>query len=175
MIDDLDLLHGIRRSQFAADESKLAAFMIQSNAIEGDDGLHPGDIAGARRFLLRPLSAKSLLECHAKLAEHLRVDWAGRYRDCGVRVGDYLAPPHEEVPGLMRAFFKALPDLDSWEAHNRFQKIHPFRDLNGRTGRLIWLHKALAEGYTGRISFLHAYYYATLRHTPDLQPAKRPC
>lgn len=62
----------------------------------------------------------------------------------------------------MRAFWRTLPKLDAWEAHNRFQKIHPFEDLNGRTGRLIWLHKAIDEGYTGRIGFLHAYYYATL-------------
>ena len=142
----------------------LTRFMIESNAIEGENGLNPGDFDATRGFIGRPISERSLLACHAKLGEHLKVDWAGRYRDCGVRVGDYVAPPYEEVPRLMRAYFKALPQLDSWGAHNRFQKIHPFHDLNGRTGRLIWLHKALREGYSGEIGFLHAYYYATLRH-----------
>jgi len=33
--------------------------------------------------------------------------------------------------------------MNSWEAHNKFEAIHPFQDLNGKVGRLIWLSKAI--------------------------------
>jgi Fic family protein len=166
--DDIaTLLLYIRRDALLTDEN-LSRFMIESNAIEGEDGLHPNDLKAARRFLSGPMTSASLLKCHGLLAQHLAVDWGGKYRDCNVRVGGYLAPDHEQVPALMRAFFRELPDLDSWEAHCRFEKIHPFRDLNGRTGRLIWLHKALDEGYVFQRGFLHQFYYSTLSHLPAL-------
>jgi Fic family protein len=159
----LTLARRARRDSIIA-QFDFERFMIDSNAIEGETGLNPNDLAAARAFLSIPISEKSLLECHRSLAEHLTVPWAGRYRDCNVRVGDYVAPPFEKVPGLMRQFFRAQRHLDSWKTHCRFEKIHPFRDLNGRTGRLIWLHKALDEGYTGGIGFLHKFYYQTLAH-----------
>ena len=158
---DLETLRHMRRDGIVA-RFDFAKFMTESNAIEGEDGLNPNDLEAARAFIDGPLTERSLLRCHGLLAKHLGVEWGGRYRDCDVRVGDYVAPPFEIVPALMKRLWRALPKLDSWEAHNRFQKIHPFRDLNGRSGRLIWLHKAVDEGYTGRIGFLHAYYYATL-------------
>jgi Fic family protein len=68
------------------------------------------------------------------------------------------------VPDLMDNFIKVLPILDSWETHNKFEKIHCFTDLNGRVGRLIWLRKAIDEGYNFEIPFLQMYYYQTLQH-----------
>lgn len=159
----LDELLQLRRATLLTDDN-LTRFMVESNAIEVEAGLNPHDILAARRFLSGPMTPASLLKCHGLLAKHLGVDWAGRYRDCNVRVGGYVALPHEQVPALMRAFFRDLPGLDSFEAHCRFEKIHPFRDLNGRTGRLIWLHRALDEGYAFQRSFLHQFYYATLAH-----------
>ena len=160
---DVLLYRHMRRDAIIA-QFDFARFMTDSNAIEGESGLNPGDLEAAKAFVCGPLSEKTALICHGKLAKHLDVDWAGRYRNCNVRVGQYVAPPHEAVPALMKKFWRALPGLDSWQAHNRFQKIHPFEDLNGRNGRLIWLHKAIDEGYTGRFGFLHSYYYATLGH-----------
>ena len=169
MIDpDLELIRHMQRDAIIA-QFDFARFMTDSNAIEGEAGLNPGDLEAAKAFVCGPLTKDRLLECHGKLARHLGVDWAGRFRDCNVRVGQYIAPPHEAVPGLMAKFWRALPQMDAWQAHNRFQKIHPFEDLNGRTGRLIWLHRAIDGGYTGQISFLHQFYYQTLAHERPLR------
>lgn len=161
---DIEFLRHLRRDAIIR-QFDFDRFMMESNAIEGETGLNPGDLEAAKAFICGPLNQKRLLECHGKLAKHLGVPWGGRYRECNVRVGEYVAPPFEAVPELMKKYWRALPELDSWQAHNKFQKIHPFVDLNGRTGRLIWLWKAIDEGYAGQRSFLHQFYYSTLSHS----------
>jgi len=87
---------------------------------------------------------------HKRLADHLYPDWAGRFRDVNVQVGTHTPPPFYEVPIHMRQFcddlaerFRhvgasvgELADLFAW-ADWRFQWIHPFRDFNGRIGRVL--------------------------------------
>ncbi len=90
---------------------------------------------------------------HKALAGDLFPDWAGRYRDVNVQVGAHTPPPFYEVPGLMRLFCDDLAerlrhapsdgsnvddiaDLLAW-VDWRFQWIHPFRDFNGRIGRVL--------------------------------------
>lgn len=139
-------------------------FMLESNQIEGEDRLNPGD-AEAFNWATTGIEVEAhILHCHYLLTEHLSVDWSGKWRTCDVRVGGYIAPRHQLVPGLMERFIAQLHihRLNSWQAHNAFQKIHPFEDFNGRTGRLIWLSKAMHEGYDFELSFLHKYYYQTL-------------
>ena len=116
-----------------------------------------------------PASERGQPECRRVLPptrrQHRNVLRLESYRSVNVRVGSHIAPEHQVVPELIKRFWRALPKLDAWQAHNKFEAIHPFEDLNGRTGRLIWLHKAVDEGYAGQISFLHRFYYDTLSHT----------
>ncbi|MEO7858925.1 MAG: Eco57I restriction-modification methylase domain-containing protein, partial [Nitrospirales bacterium] len=88
---------------------------------------------------------------HKRLAGHLYPDWAGRFRDVNVQVGSHTPPPYYEVPIHMRQFCDDLNERllhlnqDSVEncaeflawADWRFQWIHPFKDFNGRIGRII--------------------------------------
>ena len=94
-----------------------------------------------------------LCECHRALAATLFPEWAGRYRNVNVRVGAHTPPPFNEVPVFTRLFCddlaerlrhvrpreedpSRLAELLAW-ADWRFQWIHPFRDFNGRIGRVL--------------------------------------
>lgn len=174
-------------------DQQLDQFMRDSNAIEGEfepkagllqtleklygpDGLqmpgrlNPADLDVAREFYQRAkrggkVTKDWLCEMHGKLWEHVGVDWAGDYRLCNVRVGSFVAPDWKDVPGLMEEYLAALPKLDAWEAHCRFEATHPFRDGNGRMGRLLWLYKMVrAKKDPFALPFLHRFYYQALEH-----------
>ena len=94
-----------------------------------------------------------LCERHKELAGDLFPDWAGRYRDLNVQVGQHTPPPYYEVPTYMRMFcddlrarlhhlppesanVQELAAFLAW-VDWRFQWIHPFKDFNGRIGRVL--------------------------------------
>ena len=93
---------------------------------------------------------------------------AGRYRTVAVRVGRYVAPPANEVSGLM---FELLdwwnkqapslsPVLSSAILHYRFEEIHPFADGNGRTGRALALWELYRRGFdTHHIFAVDEFYW----------------
>ncbi|HJR51115.1 MAG TPA: Fic family protein [Gemmatimonadales bacterium] len=109
---------------------------------------------GIKRLKGLPLSLRLVQELHAKLMTGVRGDQArpGHFRDVqnwigrpgsGIAGAMYVPPP----PGHL------MPCLDAWEkflhdrslpplvqvalAHYQFEAIHPFRDGNGRVGRLL--------------------------------------
>jgi Fic family protein len=67
----------------------------------------------------------------------------GKYRKTYVKVGSFDPPPHYMVYQLMDQLIKdfqlrfPILLLDICEFHVRYETIHPFRDGNGRTGRMI--------------------------------------
>lgn len=78
------------------------------------------------------------------------------FRTCSVVVVDdegirQSFPPHDQVPNLMKQLFPdgslafVLQTLKPEEVYKQFQEIHPFRDGNGRTGKIIfnWLNGTL--------------------------------
>jgi Fic family protein len=88
-------------------------------------------------------------------------DQPGRYRTIMVRVGDHIPPAPTEISGLMlellewwnRASGELSPVLSSAVLHYRFEAIHPFGDINGRTGRAL----ALWELYRRSFDIYHIF------------------
>ena len=90
-----------------------------------------------------------LRDIHTRIAGELFPEWAGRWRSSEVRVGTHIPPPPQDVPVQMRNFCldlderlrhisgaQSLAELLAW-VDWRFQWIHPFKDFNGRVGRIL--------------------------------------
>jgi Fic family protein len=97
-------------------------------------------------------------QIHSLLVSAIDRAEAGRYRQLDVKAAgtDYTYPPHYLLPELMAEFVtwlnseaaQQLHPVDyAAEAHCRFVGIHPFRDGNGRTGRLLMNVLLLRSGY----------------------------
>ena len=90
-----------------------------------------------------------ILDLHQRICGDLTPEWAGRWRTVDVAVGNLTPPPPDQVPIDMRNYCldlqarcenaSELPSLLELLAfaEGRFLSIHPFRDFNGRTIRLL--------------------------------------
>jgi Fic family protein len=111
-----------------------------------------GELAGSN-VLLR---AYEIRQIHALIMQSISREEAGQYRRIGVQsagTGQVYPPPHL-LEGLMADFVdwltnpsKLHPLEYTTEAHLRFVSIHPFRDGNGRTGRLLMNLLLIQAGY----------------------------
>jgi Fic family protein len=101
-------------------------------------------------------SDKSFLKAHLELMKGL-IDSAGKYRRQAVGIVkgtkvEHIAPPHDNVPYLMKDLFEYLKDseeltlIKSCVFHYEMEFIHPFLDGNGRMGRL-WQTLILRSEY----------------------------
>lgn len=85
-----------------------------------------------------------------------------RQHGLNVRVGGYVPPPggphiEERLTNLLLDIGAGLPP---WEAHVRYENLHPFSDGNGRSGRMLWAWQM--GPYQLGLGFLHKFYYQTL-------------
>lgn len=163
-------------------------FLAESNAIEGITNVdysrdelrvpgrgHYGALVSAFELASGggPLVEAEIVEWQRCLVEEQRAlghevpaEFAGRLRGLtlpiSVRVGGHIAPPFDEVGGLLSAW---LADLDAetaaWRPYavddvelarvlgaffQRFEAMHPFGDGNGRTGRLVLAYLCVRAG-----------------------------
>lgn len=154
----------------------IEVYITESNLIEGVEGLaEVSQSLKAWEFLQEQekITPGGLLYTHRLIMLNQWPEIAGQLRQENVRVGNYHAPHFRHVPFLMHDFitemehaispeFRNLREFHPMIMHINFEKIHPFRDGNGRIGRmLMWWH----ELKTGRTPTLIEYknrldYYA---------------
>lgn len=103
-----------------------------------------------------PLSLRLVKELHAILMTGVRGSdqRPGEFRQIQNQIGRparYVPPPPENLNEVLDAFEKYLHSPDEFDplvraflAHYQFEAIHPFRDGNGRVGRLL-LALAIAD------------------------------
>ena len=102
-------------------------------------------------FASQDLGGELVLRFHSEIARDLVPEWAGRWRDAEVTVGEHHPPPPHRVPMLMRDYAEdvrarrenadrkmdeLLLELLAF-AEGRLLSIHPFNDFNGRVTRLF--------------------------------------
>jgi len=99
------------------------------------------------------ITKRLILDLHVRLMNGLMSN-AGQYRRHAVRIlGSHVALSNwQKIPEQMNEFIssynkKPMDIVDRLaQSHAMFEKMHPFSDGNGRTGRLVMLAQALHYG-----------------------------
>jgi len=143
----------------------LYDFAIESNKIEGIKLTyrHKNHSEALEKFLAKAELDISALEEFV----HAVQPRGGRFRVTEtdmVQVGTHIAPAPAVMKPMLEELLKEINtgSVDEWNAHARYEVLHPFMDGNGRSGRAIWLWMAMKKGWEFKLSFLQMYYYQTL-------------
>lgn len=144
---------------------KELEFLKESNAIEGDfdkDSLRQAAYAWEFLKEQEELNIDVILRIHKILMLHqnLMPNQKGYFRNCQVWIGGRQGIDWQRIPAAMGEWcldamtsikvpgkFGSNIKLD----HIEFEKIHPFVDGNGRTGRILMLWQRVRAGLPIRI------------------------
>ena len=108
------------------------------------------------------IAVVSVLQPDAVLREHEGLD---------VYVGNHTPPSGgADVPKALDYLLSLVGQLKPFQLHCNYERLHPFTDGNGRSGRLLWLWHMKQCGALQRalqLGFLHTFYYQTLEANDD--------
>ncbi len=131
-----------------------------------------------------PLSLRLITDLHAILMDGVRGadQRPGEFRKIQNQIGQparFAPPPPENLDELLQVFEGYLHSVDDFDplvraflSHYQFEAIHPFRDGNGRVGRLL-LSLMIAEwcGLSSQWLYMSAFFEKHRREYMDLMLA----
>lgn len=145
--------------------SYLNPFIIESNNIENEGTFIEKELPIYEWWIANACNEENLKEFHKRLCNarnQLAKSERGVYRKIPVYVGAKEMMNPGSIRRAMTQFFGDLHQMKPFDAHRLYENIHPFVDLNGRTGRAIWLHQMSQKPYDFEPHFLHIWYYQSL-------------
>lgn len=156
------------RVEHSPEDKWLRAFVRESNRIEGIErdersGQWDREVAAHVAFLaLESVSVANLEVFVDSICGEALRERAGM----NVRVGNHR-PIHGgmHVRTMLAELLEVVNEkkLSPFEAHVRYETLHPFMDGNGRSGRVLWLWMMRhALGRLQALGFLHTWYYQSL-------------
>lgn len=143
----------------------LERFVLESNHIEGINGIRPGELDAHIQFL----DSEAEIEDLTSFVKVCQPDAVLRDRaNLNVRVAGHIAP--RGGPKIVADLQSLLNDAktgEPYDIHCRYETLHPFTDGNGRSGRVLWLRMMRLGEDRERIrsellGFLHCFYYQAL-------------
>ena len=142
----------------------LVGFLEESRSIEGiNTPLPEAELVACGEFLdqdeINITTLTSLVQVLQPNAE-LRIR-----PGMNVQVGKYRPPSGgPSIEDRLSRDLRNPPrhEMGIYFEHHNYEQLHPFTDGNGRSGRLIWLHRMIRIGYNGELGFLHKWYYQSL-------------
>lgn len=80
-----------------------------------------------------------------------------------VTVGNHV-PPRGGMSVILKLeeLLKEITTLSPYDFHIRYEKLHPFTDGNGRSGRVLWAWQMQNQTGDKPSSFLQHWYYQSL-------------
>lgn len=138
-------------------EKEILEFLKESNAIEqvyGEQALTDAREAWDYAYENRKtLTVNDVLEIHFLLLQNLDPEIAGKWRDCDVYIGGHRKKFFHEsvfIEGVTKTLeqmaLKEKDDAFTRLVHVEFERLHPFTDGNGRTGRILYAMHRLNLG-----------------------------
>jgi len=159
------------------DAEEIYAFAKESNEIENihSEERHKDHAIALTEFLdLDEISIGDLTAFVSKVQPGTFLRTAP---DHNVWIGGHQAAPAHislELLNNLLLDIKEKKNLDAWDIHCKYEIIHPFLDVNGRSGRCLWAWMMLKyHNYYGDMKFLRMFYYQTLQHYRKVKNEKR--